>query len=384
MKEIETNVLLKVFVLFSILLLIPIVEIFIVPFQLNDGSLETFFLFLSIYLLMTFFLLNYFNIFKTQTYYFFEKLVPDYILILISIVSFFIFLSFCLQYIHSIEEVLIFAERYRQGFYKGSGVFTYPILIIIPSILAIIVLKQYKLSYGFYISLFLVVLSTLIVGLRIYLFPIVFALLIRILIFSNLTKFIIISILLFIVMFFYKYLFNPNVENMSALEVIGYMFGRSNFRSILYFNGFQIGFEDLKCMLYPINQLFGCDTAQFKEHFLSFNPKIPIGMPFIILYSGVAISIPKILYNLGSPIFLILLIPYLIGIIFLLYFILKSKNIYGIVFSINLFIILVMMLLEDIAAFNKILPMVVISFFIILLFWMTNKKFILKRREEVI
>ncbi len=382
-KEIETNILLKTFVLFSILLLLPVSEIFIVPQELDDGSLQNFSLFLVFYIFITFFILNQLHMFKSQKYYFFEKLVPDNILILLSLVSFFIFLSFVMKYIHSIPDILIFASKYRQGFYKGSGIFTYPILIIMPSLLAVIVLKQYKISYGFYIASFLVLLATVIVGLRIYLFPIVFLFLIRMLIFAKTSKFLIISMLLFVIMFFYKYLLNPNVEDMSILEIIGYMFGRSNFRSILYFNGFEIGFDELKCMIFPINQLFDCTTAQFKENFLSYNPKIPIGMPFISLYSGVAIAIPKILYNIGSPIFLSFIVPYFMGIIFLLKNILKSKNIYSMIFSINIFILLVMALLEDVAAFNKIFPMMVISFLIAILFWIVNRKYRLKRRKTI-
>jgi hypothetical protein len=382
-KEVKVNILLKTFVLFSFLLLLPVSEIFIVPQLLNDGSLQSFSLFLSFYLFITFFILYQSHIFKTQKYYFFEKLVPDNILVLLALVSFFIFLLFILKYIHSIADILIFASQYRQGFYKGSGIFTYPILIIMPSLLSIMVLKQYKLSYGFYISLLLILLATIIVGLRIYLFPIVFLYLIRMLIFSKTKKIIIVSFLLFIIMFLYKYLLNPNVEEMSILEIIGYMLGRANFRSILYFNGFEMNIEDFKCMVFPINQFFDCNTEVFKEKFLSYNPKIPIGMPFISLYSGVAIAIPKILYNLGSPLFLSIIVPYLIGLIILLKIILKSKNIYTMTFNINLFVIFIMALLEDVGAYNKLLPMMVIAFLITILFWIVNKKYILKRRKII-
>jgi hypothetical protein len=359
--------------------MLPITEILIVPEALDDGSLQIFSVFMFIYLVLTFFILYSLKVFGNYRYIFFKQLISDNLLIIISLISFSIFLLFALKYIHNIPDILLFASKYRQGFYKGSGIFTYPILIILPSILALIVIKQYKLGYGFYIALFFVLLASIIVGLRIYLFPIIFLLLIRLLIFSSRKKLIAVISIIFFLMFLYKYFLNPNVEDMNFLEITGYMLGRSNFRSILDFSGFQIGFDDLKCMIYPVNQIFDCSTADFKENFLSYNPKIPIGMPFIALYSGVAIAIPKILYNLGSPIFLSVIVLCVIIIIYLLFLLLRSSNIWTLPILTNMFIISVMALLEDIGALNKILPMLFISICISILFFIENKKIIFKK-----
>ena len=166
---------------------------------------------------------------------------------------------------------------------------------------------------------------------------------------------------------------------MNFLEIIGYMIGRNNFRSWLYFNGFSLDFSDLKCMIFPIDILNDCSVVDFKEHFAHLNPKIPIGMPFIAKYSGVTISIPKILFNLGSPIFLISLVPYVILVLFILNKVLKSANIWLIPFWINLFITLNMVLLEDILAFNKFWVNLIIGFFISILFYVTKYKIKLRR-----
>ena len=373
--KIGSNILLKYFIFCSFLLILPIFEIFITPPILDDGSLEKYGFFVIFDILISFFILNKLKIFKDFNYNFFEKIISDYILIIITIISFLLFYTFIHKYIHSIEDILLFASKYRQGFYKGSGIFTWPILIIIPFILSIIVIKQKRLTIGFYFSLLLVFIATIIVGLRIYLFGIVFLLLIRLLIFSKIKNFIIVSIVLFLLMFLYKFLLNTEVEKMNILQIIGYMVGRNNFRSWLYFNGFSMNFDDLKCMIFPINYLNDCSVVDFKQHFAHLNPKIPIGMPFIAKYSGVTISIPKILYNLGSPIFLIVLIPYIILIIYILHKLLKSNNIWLIPFWVNLFITLNMALLEDIQAFNKFWVNLVIGIFISVLFYISKFNF---------
>ena len=381
----KDNSLLKVFILYSVLLLLPISELLIIEPKLNDGSLELYSIFILITIIISFFIFFKMNFFKIHQYNFFDTLIPNNILLIISVISFFIFLSFIFQYINSLKDILLFASKYRNGFYKGSGIFTYPILIVIPSILALLIIKQKKLQIGFYISLLLVFIATIIVGLRIFLFPIIFLFLIRILIVSEVKKFIFVSIVLFFVMFLYKYLLNDKVADMSILEIIGYMLGRANYRSLLHFGGFEIGFDDIKCMIYPINQIFfDCNTAQFKEHFLSFNNyKISIGMSFIGLYSGVAISLPKILYNMGSPLFLIFLVLVILLLLYLLHHILKSNSFFLLPLLVNMYIIVTMVLLEGISALNKIIPMVFISFLVTILLWIVNKKYILKRRKTI-
>ena len=372
---VTSNILYKFFIFLSILLILPFFEIFITPPILNDGSVEIYSIFIIFVILMSFFIFNSLGLFKNYKYYFFDKIISDKILLFITFFSILDFFLFIRQHIDSITDILIFAENYRAGVYKGSGIFTWPILIVVPYILSILIIKQKNLTKIFYFSLLVVIIATIIVGLRIYLFGIVFLLLIRLLIFSKIKNFIIASIALFSLMFLYKFLLNPEVEKMNILQIIGYMVGRNNFRTWLYFNGFQLDFSHLKCIFPPINHLCDCSIIDFKRYLALSNPKIPIGIPYITNYSGITVSIIKIIYNIGSPIFLLTLIFYLILILYFLHKLLKSINLWLIPLFVNLFITLNMLLLEDITAINKFFVLLALGIFISILFYISKFNF---------
>ena len=57
-------------------------------------------------------------------------------------------LSFLLKNINTfnIYEIGLFSEKYRNGFYKGSGLFTYFFLNIVPFLFAFQIIKQKKIN----------------------------------------------------------------------------------------------------------------------------------------------------------------------------------------------------------------------------------------------
>lgn len=335
---------------------------FISGTRFDDGDLELYSLSILISFLFIFFL-NEFESKPIKVYKFKNHFNSKYVLIL-SFISFLFFLSFIFSNVNRLEDLLLFAEKYRNGFFKGSGIYTFPILTIIPTILCFFILKIRRINYHLILSLVLVLIASLTIGLRIFLFGILFFIMIRIFTSSSKKKIIIYFLPILIVFMSYKYFLNENTKSLTSEQTVFYFLGRLNLRSILEFNNFSRDISDLKCSLIPINYLFDCKTSDFKETFLSGQPDISYGMPYINSYAGVALPIPVILYNFFGYFTSIFLIPYLIILLSLVFKVLTSKNIYKTLLYIILINTFVMGLVEDINIFNKLPIMIFCSFFI--------------------
>jgi hypothetical protein len=368
------NVTLKRVMLFLVIFLLvsPLGELsFIGGTRYDDGDLE-----LYCFSLLIAFLIVFLFIIKVKSKIVrIEEVKNSKILFFVTLFSFLLFLFFVFKSSDGISSLPFFAAKYRQGFFKGSGIYTFPILTIIPSILIFFIIKVKKLDRFFVYSLILVFLATFIVGLRIYLFGIFFFFMIRLFSTTSNLKIILITLPLVIIMMSYKYYLNEDTGNLSGSQSVFYFLGRLNLRTLLEFNGLTRDISELKCAFFPINYMYGCDNEEFKNLFLQGQEDVRYGMSYIGKYSGVALPLPVILYNLFGFFSVLFLIPYLLFTFWLISITLKSKKVYSVILCSIFSGILIMALVEDINVINKSFIMFVISFF---LFFFIKKYFLKK------
>jgi len=364
MHSISTNIIFKFYLFISAILIIaPLSQYKSLTGPLDDGDLEMYIIFLLAALLLVFSMMYIFGLFRPIKYITYDKVFNKNLIILISIMCFIWFLFFVIKEINSIDDLLIFSERYRNSYYKGSGIYTYPILIVMPSFLLLILIKQRKLDTGFYLPFLLIFIASYVVGLRIFLFGIILILFIRMFIFNkNIIKIIIFFGLFFLFLISYKYFLNDSVSEMSFLDMVSYIIGRLKFEVLLEFNGFNIGFEDLNFS----------SISSFKEDFLSFNNDISYGLPNLKLYTGVALPLTVVLYNIMYVFLIPLLALCLLIIMKLLRLLIETKSLEKSAIYVNIFIIFMLILLENVAVVVK-LPIILTISVIIVLALKVNK-----------
>jgi hypothetical protein len=374
----NSNINIKIFFFISsILLFLPIAESYSVDGVLNDGDLEMYIFLIFGSLILTLIILYKFKYFNNINIIYFDKVYSQKFLIFISFISFMWFLFFVTKNINSfsILDVVAFAEGYRNGAYTGSGIYTAPILLVLPSFLLLIIMKQSKLNFSFYLAVLLVFIASSLVGLRIYLFGIIIFGLHRVFIKSNPIKLIFSLVILFLFLVSFKYFLNDTVKDMSFFNIIIYILSRLDYRTLLEFNGFEIGFEQLK-------YLFDFPTiTHFKEIFFSFNNDIAYGMPFVYLYSGIALVLPVFLYNtiyIFMPVFVAV---YILFSMYILKKILISKSLILSSFLVNLYFIQILVLIEDLGGITKIPLLMIVSIFMIIGIKVSNIKIIFKRNN---
>lgn len=104
----------------------------------------------------------------------------DYILLL---AAFLIFLAFIMFSIDSIDlqSLVLFSEKYRNSFYKGSGIFTIPLVYLSSLFILIDIYTSYSLikSKRFWLAFIALLTSSLLLGLRVILFSILLHLVVR-------------------------------------------------------------------------------------------------------------------------------------------------------------------------------------------------------------
>lgn len=292
----------------------------------------------------------------------FSLVISDKLLLIVSIFSFIWFLFFVSKNVSSFSGLVNFAYQYRNGFLQGSGIYTAPILTLVPAILVLIIVKQKKLSKAVLITFLLVLTATIIVGLRIYLFGIIFSYIIRLFYSSSYKKILIILSIFGLIMMSFKFYLNEDTKDFSNKQTAFYFLGRLNLRTLLDFPGFEKDFSDFKCAVFPINYFNDCTNANFKELFIQGNEDIYKGMSYIGSYSGIALPLTVILYNTFGFICFIFITWYILFLLNLYKLVLKSKNIVTSSIILNLSIILTSALVEDINILNKIPLMLIVCF----------------------
>lgn len=199
----------------------------------------------------------------------------------------------------SLINLAVFSEEYRNGIYQGSGLYTLAFNHILPLMLSVNIAFGQKFRTFFFICLFISVLAILTMGLRIFLMPVIFALIYKI---SDdntkIVKLLFISFLLLIFLGFFKvYLDMENIGEKNVLDYLLNPFTRLNYRAITYFK-IGHGLNDFECMLPAFEFIEKCNSESFKYNFFSINPNISNDFLNLSKYSGIAMPLPLYMYNI--------------------------------------------------------------------------------------
>ena len=354
--------------------ILPASELLLLEGVLNDGDLETYLICLFLVLVISFLLLNK-NILKAKGIIMSnDNIIKSSHLLIFSLISFLLFLSFVLGEVGNLIELLTFSEKYRNGFYKGSGKYTFLILNVVPALLSLIMLKQKKIDKIFYFSLSLVVISSFLVGLRIFLYSIVFLSIIRMIYQYKLNKIIIYFSFILIFLFSFKVYLNNEVADKSLTEKVIMLLARTNYRTTLESNNFNSDVNALKGIILPISLFTDISITDFKTSFVRNidNEKVRLGLPRLNSYAGVAIPIGVFFYNTsGGAIGVIFLLPVLLLVFYFLYKAASCNEIFKSSVYLGFFISLLGCLTEDINFINKIFSLTIIYCF---LYFLLRKK----------
>lgn len=349
------------------IIIFPASELFLVEGILDDGDLETYLFFLLVVVALGFFILKD-NILQVKGIVMSDRdIIKSSHLIMLSLLSFILFLAFVLNEVSNQLELLAFSEEYRNGFYKGSGKYTFWILNVIPALLSFIMLKQKKLNKAFYFSLGMVVISAFLVGLRIFLYSIVFLSIIRMIYQYKLNKTLVYFALILTFLFGFKVYLNNEVADKSFTEKVIMLLARTNYRTTLESNHLTSNFGASKGILLPMSLLTNVSITDFKTSFVQNidDAKVRLGLPRLSSYAGVAIPMGVYLYNTsGGAIGVIVLLPFILLIFYCLYKASTCINIFKSSIYLGLFISLLGSLTEDINFLNKVFSLTIIYGFL--------------------
>lgn len=208
----------------------------------------------------------------------------------------FIFL-FIFQYVNSIAGLIIFSEEYRNGIYKGSGLYTAPLTIMIPFFLTVMLVTFRNLNIFFYLSILLVFTTCLFLGLRIYLLGIIFFSIIRL--YASERKILATVIFLGLVFFLvsFKVLLAKDNEELGLFELFLKIAGRMSYRYLAFDSGYSYSLSEFLGFLPHLENYEYRGIGPWKEFFTLSIPHITTNMPQISLFTGMAFPFPIIVFN---------------------------------------------------------------------------------------
>ena len=277
----------------------------------------------------------------------------DIAFLVLTIFFFFVFFIFVLKHIPSLAHVVLFAEEYRNGYYSGSGLYTAGMTQVVPFFIAVMLIKNNKLDLYFYIVLAMALVASYVLGQRIYLLSICFFLVIRVCISDNrLRALVIISVLsLFLISF--KLFLNDSVRESSLADILLHITGRTAYRFLVYDSSFGLNLNNIGAVLPVLNEFTTCNMECFKESLVTQFPNVSTNMPFIHNYTGVAIPVPLLLFNLFGYFGWVFTVFFVILFLFFLKKAYCSSNLLINFLSIMLSFYLFAVLIEDITYFLK-------------------------------
>ena len=252
---------------------------------------------------------------------------------------------------YGLLELAIFSEQYRQGAFSGSGIYTVWSTQILSLILFVILINDGS-SKSLIGPVLIVIFASLILGLRVFLWSLVVGYFFIVI--NNLTLRKIILLVVFVLFFVsYKYYLNPD-NTTAAHDLLIEQLTRPDLHAIVKNKIFADDVVEIFEYFPYIRYLFGHDLTAFKDYYVPTIPNLDTLMPYVSLYSGVALPGYVILYN---GLFVLALIPCVI-ILSILYnlFILakKTNNLFLKFLCAYLFSVISLMFFEDVNAIYKI------------------------------
>lgn len=196
----------------------------------------------------------------------------------------------------NIIELGRFAELYRNGYFKGSGLYTLIILRISPLIISYVIFQR-GLTRPLVMPLFMVILCCLVLGFRVYLIPIFLA---CIAYYFKRGYFLRILVAFFfslsLMVIFKLFLDYASGGDRSLISLILNPFLRI-MPVYLLDESLYLADSHLNCLL-PVTHYFSdCDSETVKQALVSGNDIISLGVPNIGNYSGVAFPLKLYFFN---------------------------------------------------------------------------------------
>jgi hypothetical protein len=250
----------------------------------------------------------------------------------------------------SLSEIAIFSGAYRQGNYSGSGIYTAWSTQILPLIIFLILITNGP-SKTLVIPVLVVVIASLILGLRIYLWGIFIGFFLTMVKNLNIRK-ILFGLTIVLLLFSYKFFLNPEAE-IVAYELFLNQLTRPDLHAIVKYSIFSDNIIDLFEYFPYVRFLFGHDLTAFKEFYVPSIQNLNLLMPFISLYSGVALPGYVMIYN---SLFLMAIIPSVLILLTnynLIILMTKAKRLFLKILFAYLFIVLSLAFLEDVNVLYK-------------------------------
>jgi hypothetical protein len=252
---------------------------------------------------------------------------------------------------YGLLELAIFSEQYRQGVFSGSGIYTVWSTQILSLILFVILINDGS-SKSLIGPVLIIIFASLILGLRVFLWSLVVGYFF--IVFNNLTLRKIILVVFFVLFFvLYKYYLSPD-NAIAAHDLLIEQLTRPDLHAIVKNKIFAEDVVEIFEYFPFIRYIFGHDLTAFKDYYVPSIPNLNTLMPYVSLYSGVALPGYVILYN---SLFVLALIPCVI-ILSILYnlFILarKTNNLFLKFLCAYLFSVISLMFFEDVNVIYKI------------------------------
>ncbi|EOA5631199.1 O-antigen polymerase [Providencia rettgeri] len=358
--------------------LFPLVEFLFFDNQERSHDLGIFVLSQTLSLIVAFLFCIPLSFFKirasSQNLFFNNEIYISRITFFISTLLFSLFLIFYLNNLNGIYDIFSFAERYRNGLYSGSGIYTAGMLQFLPIALSLLIVKCKKINKYILFSLFLLMLTSFLLGLRIFLLIVLFFLMIRLM--NSPKKKLAFILIGMIFSFFvsYKMLLADDLSEQSLDDILLHIAGRIRYRFLIYDSNFSYDLDEfLGFIAYPLMPSID-SLADWKESFALSIPNLMKNMPFISLYSGIAFPLPIIIFNVFGLLGFVFIFPIIIIFVWSLKRLYETNSItksiwylYGVYFTFSI-------LIEDIYQFSKIPLMIILMVVVNLYFLLLQRK----------
>jgi hypothetical protein len=226
---------------------------------------------------------------------------------------------------YSLAGLAQFSELYRNAGFSGSGLYTALVLRVGPLLLAYDIFQR-GLDKSMIGPLLVIVLCCLVLGFRVYLFPIILASIMVYFKRGNLKGLFACSFIGILVMVAFKIYLGYGTEDERSLIALALNPFLRIMPVFLLDEGLFLTEGYISCVLPVLNHFYDCDSETIKQVWFKSNATIGLGIPNIGKYSGVAYPLKLYFYNnLGAFGYLLISVVNLFAVL-LLYLSLSSKS----------------------------------------------------------
>ena len=376
---IDKKILIAIILLTTFNLLFPFIELMFMGGHEENDDLLIFVLYQFVGIVLAVFLCSLLSILyidneKADRLVFKEKYISK-VTFYSAIIFFAIFLTFYLQHVTSIIDIAVFAEQYRNGFYKGSGLYTAGMMQFLPMVMSIMIARFKKLDFYFYCTLVLLITFSFLLGQRIVLLIVFFFMFIRLLSSRKVIQAYLSAFILLCIFVSYKLFL---VDSLSFSDTFLHIAGRMRYIYLVHDTGFGLTFSEAFGFLPYIFSNEFSSLVEWKTFFSLAVPDLLINMPFIALYSGMAWPFPLVMFNAFGFFGLILVSPMVILFLFSINKVFSSSSLNQTVWYVYLSFFFFTICIEDIYQFSKMPQMILLMICVNYYFYFLQKVIINK------